>query len=329
MKDSTSSSGWIGIVEPDLADRLGAAHLAPDLVTLLLVEGRQVSVEVRAGGERHDRADVLAVDVEDPALGHLARPEGRGQRVRRRVAAAQPAQVDDVPRMLGARFGEVGGDRVADGRQVVRGSQDRGVVGVVRGAEEARRSRSPARASARDPRRGASACGSRASAGSTSWRCISGTIATGAASGASAAGRTTRVSSWALAPYASHQARWKAQPEKGVAHALRAASASQVSRGMSATAARVTRRRAAEVGGDVVSRGPGQAGSASSVNGVTAKSYIGPGFRCADNRVHPRTSRARRPDRRVATGRACSMVGCRPMGPRIDTLLACSGGGTL
>ena len=49
-------------------------------------------------GQRHDRADVLALDVERPALGHLARPERGGERVGGRVAAAQAAQVDDVPR---------------------------------------------------------------------------------------------------------------------------------------------------------------------------------------------------------------------------------------
>ena len=35
-------------------------------------------------GQRHDRADVLALDVERPALGDLARADGRGERVGRR-----------------------------------------------------------------------------------------------------------------------------------------------------------------------------------------------------------------------------------------------------
>ena len=49
-------------------------------------------------GRVDDRADVLALDVERPALGDLARAERRGQRVGGGVATAQPAQVDDVPR---------------------------------------------------------------------------------------------------------------------------------------------------------------------------------------------------------------------------------------
>ena len=126
------------IVEADRPDRLRAADLAPDLVALLLAERGEVLLHVGAGRQRHDRADVLALDVERPALGDLARPERRGQRVRGRIAAAQAAQVDDVPRPALGGLGEVVGERRGDGRQVGRGGEDRRVVGVVRGAEEDR-----------------------------------------------------------------------------------------------------------------------------------------------------------------------------------------------
>ena len=99
MNVSRSASGSADVVEADLADRLGPADLAPDLVALLLAEGREVVVHRRRRpGSVDDRADVLALDVERPALGDLARAERGGQRVGGRVAAAQPAQVDDVPR---------------------------------------------------------------------------------------------------------------------------------------------------------------------------------------------------------------------------------------
>ena len=95
----------------------------------------EVVVEVDAVRQRHDRADILALDVERPALADLAGPEGRGEGVGRRVAAAEPAQVDDVPgRAVGV--GEAGRDRVGHGRQVGRRREDRRVVGVVRGPEE-------------------------------------------------------------------------------------------------------------------------------------------------------------------------------------------------
>ena len=66
------------------------------------------------------------------------------------------------------------------------------------------------------------------SSGSTSWRCISGAMATGSASSGAPAGTRTTVSSWALPPYPSHQARWKAQWLNGVAQGLAAARASQL-----------------------------------------------------------------------------------------------------
>ena len=181
MNASRSASGSAESARTDLPDRLGPPDLAPDLVALLLAQRREVAVHVRAGGQRHDRADVLALDVERPALGHLAGPEGRGQRVGGGIAAAQPAQVDDVPGMTAGRVGQVVGERLGDGRQVLGRGQDRGVVGVVRGAEEDRgRGRGrPASARRRSPWRIIVRVS--ASLGSTSWRCMSGTIATGSA----------------------------------------------------------------------------------------------------------------------------------------------------
>ena len=165
------------------------------------------------------------------------RPNAVGERVGRRIAAAQAAQVDDVPglRVVGSSASGVGreviDEGVGDRRQVGRGGEDRRVVGVVGGAEEDRLGgrRDRRQVAAASPWRILDAVS--ASPGSTSWRCISGTIATGSpASGRRPAGRgrTTSVWSWALPPYASHHARWNAQRENGVAHGLRAARASQV-----------------------------------------------------------------------------------------------------
>ena len=159
----------------------------------------EVGLHVGPDREGHDRADVLALDVERPALGHLARPEGRGQRVGRRVAAAQPPQVDDVPRAPVGGLGEIAGERVGDGRQVRGRGQDRRVVGVVRGAEEDRGGGRRDRRQLGRRRRGASWCGAAASPGSTSWRCISGTMRDRVRAGRRSDGTRTSVSSWALA----------------------------------------------------------------------------------------------------------------------------------
>ena len=51
------------------------------------------------GREVDDRADVLALDVERPALDDLAAPERDGECVGGRVAAPEAAEVDDVPRI--------------------------------------------------------------------------------------------------------------------------------------------------------------------------------------------------------------------------------------
>ena len=100
-------------------------------------------------GRVDDRADVLALDVERPALGHLARPEGRGERVRGRVAAAKAAQVDDIPRPALGRLGEVG--RRALRRRPAGRPGRPGASRSRRGTRHRRRprSRSAARASAR------------------------------------------------------------------------------------------------------------------------------------------------------------------------------------
>src|SRR5262245_58611531 len=58
---------------------------------------------------------------------------------------------------------------------------------------------------------------------------MSGTIATGRLASER---QTTKVCSWALPPYASHHARWKAYVLNGVAHGVAAASLSQASRGI-------------------------------------------------------------------------------------------------
>ena len=152
--------------EPELAGRLGPAELAADLVTGLLVERAEVVVERRARGEGHDRADVLALQVEGPALVDLARAERGGQGVRGRIAAAEPAQVDDVPRRrvagvdLGAGAGEVAGDGVGDRRKPLRVAEDRRVVRVVGRPEEdglrgGRHGRQGDRVAVADLRRGA------------------------------------------------------------------------------------------------------------------------------------------------------------------------------
>src|SRR3954449_9352240 len=103
---------------------------------------------------------------------------------------------------------------------------------------------------------------------------MSGTIATGSAPGGASAGTIASVSSCAFAPYASHHARWNAQPEKGVAQGFSAASESQVVRGMSAIVRRSTRSGEAGAAPASERSGAGQAGSASRVREVTPRLYI-------------------------------------------------------
>ena len=123
------------------------------------------------------------------------------------------------------------------------------------------------------------------------------------------------MSSWALAPYASHHARWKAQPEKGVAHGVRAArrvpGRARDVRDRAALDAQ-ERRRAVEP--PVAVSVSGQAGSASRVWEVTPRMLApSPGIGCGRNlatrgppgsaRTGPSGAPTRLPGR---------MVGCRP-----------------
>ena len=100
---SRSASGSAESVEAALAGRLGPAHLAPDLVAVLLVERRQVRRRSpRPPGAsrpgRRPRARASTVQRTTPAAA-----ERRGQRVRGGVAAAEAAQVHDVPRPASVR----------------------------------------------------------------------------------------------------------------------------------------------------------------------------------------------------------------------------------
>ena len=97
-------------------------------------------------------------------------------------------------------------------------------------------------------------------------------MAIGSALRGASAATTASVSSWALAPYASHHARWKAHAENGVAHGVVAARRSHVSRGISSNGRRSARRApgARSVVSGKASTGPGQAGSASRAGAVIA-----------------------------------------------------------
>ena len=148
MKASRSAIGSSDAVSAEVAGRLGPAELAADLVAGLLVERRRGTSRSRAPcGEGHDRADVLALEVEGPALVHLAGAERGGEGLRGRVAAAQAAQVDDVPRRrvagvdVGLRAREVAGDGVGDGGQIA--PARRGSSRSRRGTRRRRRRPSP------------------------------------------------------------------------------------------------------------------------------------------------------------------------------------------
>ena len=215
---------------------------------------------------------------ERPAVRHLARAEGGRELVAGRVLAAQPAQVDDVPSPL-AGLGDVVGDGAARPRAGRRVGQDRRVVGVVRRTEQDRlRGRRHGRQRHVAPR-GASSCASLRRSARPRGDASAGRSRRARAGRASR--QTTSVSSWALSPYASHHARWNAQDENGVAHGFRRRARPRSSRGIESNG----RRSACSASGSAVvgvgrpSRGPGQAGSASSVGAV-----IGP--RIASGAVH-------------------------------------------
>ena len=131
-----------GGFETDLAGRLGPTNLAADLVALLLVERREEVIERAAHRQGHHGTDVLALDVERPAGVDLGGAEGSGEGIDRWIAAAQASQVHDVP--VAGRGGsstEIRHQGLGHGIEVPRGRQDRGVVRVVRGAEEDGRGR--------------------------------------------------------------------------------------------------------------------------------------------------------------------------------------------
>ena len=148
-----------------------------------------------AHGQLRHGADLLALHVERPALRHLAGAEGGGQGVRRRVPAAEAAQVHGVPLARVLRVPDraaVRGQGLGHGRQVRGRGQQRRVVRVVRGAEEDRlRVRRDGGQLGRRPR-GGSWCAAPRRQGSTSWRCMSGAMATGGASSGASAGTRTR-----------------------------------------------------------------------------------------------------------------------------------------
>ena len=134
-------------------------------------------------GQRHDRADVLALDVERPALGDLAGPNaaasasaaGSPQRRRRRSTTSHGRRVRRRREVVGERLGDAPAGRPAR----------RGASRSRRGTRRRRRSRwrSAGPASASTSCAVAHRGLGQASSGSTSWRCMSGTIATGSASG--------------------------------------------------------------------------------------------------------------------------------------------------
>src|SRR5205814_1462086 len=99
---------------------------------------------------------------------------------------------------------------------------------------------------------------------------------------------TIRVWSWALAPYASHHARWNAHDENGVADGLRTASRSHVVRSIASNGHCRTRRVPTAAAASALrsrvraSAEPGQAGSASGAWVVTIRGYHRPPKTIAD-----------------------------------------------
>ena len=141
MNASRSSSGRDEFVEPNLPRALGAAQLAADLVACLLAQPGEVVLERCPRRHANDRADVLALDVEGPPLGDLARTERCGQGVCRGVPTAHATQVDHVPRggvriVAGRRRGEMVGESIGHGGQVARVCEHGRVISVVGRPEE-------------------------------------------------------------------------------------------------------------------------------------------------------------------------------------------------
>ena len=99
--------------------------MAPDLVALLLAEGRQVVVHRRTNSQVDDRADILTLDGHDPTGRNLAGAECRGQGFGGRVAAAEPAKVDHVPAAPACGLDEVLGHGLPRPRGLSRLDRDR------------------------------------------------------------------------------------------------------------------------------------------------------------------------------------------------------------
>ena len=268
MKASRSASGSVGVDEADLAERLGPPDLAADLVALLLAERREVAVDidVRRGRSRpgtRPRARRSASSP-SPSRARRTRPPARRRPGRRNAAGAGRRR----PSRHCAELGDVRSDSTGDRRQVGGVGQDRRVVGVVRRPEEdrlrGRRDRGQRRS---DPWR--IVVWVSASVGSTSWRCISGTIAIGRRRSsrhrgrrrASARGRSRRTHPTTRGG--------KPMPRTASPTASRRES-SQVARGMAVERSRfgVGRRRFGNGSGRGPRADPGQAGSASRAGAV-------------------------------------------------------------
>ena len=86
-------------LQSNLARVRGAADLAANLVAVLLAQRPQVALEVQAGRELQDRADLLALADHRPTVRACACRKRDLELVGSRIAASQPSQVDDVPRL--------------------------------------------------------------------------------------------------------------------------------------------------------------------------------------------------------------------------------------
>src|SRR5262249_49890417 len=87
-------------LEAHRADRLRATNLAPDLVPRLLVERAEIVVPRAEPAEVDDRADVLLLDVDFPALFDRVVAEGCREQRQGRIVAAEATEVDHVPGTL-------------------------------------------------------------------------------------------------------------------------------------------------------------------------------------------------------------------------------------
>jgi len=182
---------------------LRPAELAADLVALLLAPRREVSLEVHARLERDDGADLLRARARRASPPGAAPKASRGRRPPGR-RSGWPAVRWDVPgrRMVGV-VGDTGVARASTRASVTAwrssGRARSRIVGVVAGPEETALAvgATGVWGMCASPRRRVRRI---ASSGSTSWRCMSGTMATGAATSGADGSTTTRVCSCAFAP---------------------------------------------------------------------------------------------------------------------------------